>query len=393
VHVMPSKAPLLLSVCRVDLGRCQVHRDDEVRLLSTREAELLAYLAARPGQAVTREELYREVWGYAAEVASRTLDVTVRRLREKVEGDQASPQHIITVRGVGYRFDPQQAESNSQPVEGAASSSAARGTTTLFGRDDDLTALRAVLERGVVLLSILGPPGVGKRALAAELATGRPSVLVLEEPDDLQLEQAMADRAGRTVVATSVRARRMRGEHRHVLLPLAQEDGVQALVAELERRRIPGLASRRTVLAGVAGAMGGNPLLLVAVGERLAERAREVGLKAALRDFDAQKWLTHRVLLPEGEFRQVLDATWSDIDSGARSLLERAAAQPTRQLRLDDIGALCPEATADDLQDLLDHSALLRTELVSGLGFLLPEPLRTYIRARRAASVAVASHS
>ena len=91
----------------VDLRRSRFHRcDDDVVKLTTKEAQLLEYLAARPHQDVSREELLREVWGYRCTGTTRAVDHTVRRLRAKVEGNPDQPEHVLTVYGHGYRFEP-----------------------------------------------------------------------------------------------------------------------------------------------------------------------------------------------------------------------------------------------------------------------------------------------
>jgi DNA-binding response OmpR family regulator len=78
--------------------------DDELQLTS-REFDLLAHLMAHPGRAFSREELMDRVWGW--EYGDRsTVTVHVRRLREKVEADPSAPQRLMTVWGVGYRWDP-----------------------------------------------------------------------------------------------------------------------------------------------------------------------------------------------------------------------------------------------------------------------------------------------
>ena len=63
---------------------------------------MLKYLANQPGQVVTREALLEKVWGYEYYGDIRTVDVTVRRIREKIEKDTSSPKILITKRGVGY---------------------------------------------------------------------------------------------------------------------------------------------------------------------------------------------------------------------------------------------------------------------------------------------------
>lgn len=88
----------------VDLARGEVVRDGAREALTTHEAGLLAYLDRRAGEAVSRDDLLREVWGYRAGVVSRAVDNTVARLRAKIECDPAAPRHVLTVHGIGYRF-------------------------------------------------------------------------------------------------------------------------------------------------------------------------------------------------------------------------------------------------------------------------------------------------
>lgn len=78
-------------------------RGQEVEL-TTREFALLAFLAQRPGQVFSREYLLKEVWGYAYPGDIRTVDVTVRRLREKIEDKPSEPVFLLTKRGAGYYF-------------------------------------------------------------------------------------------------------------------------------------------------------------------------------------------------------------------------------------------------------------------------------------------------
>ena len=77
--------------------------------LKPKEFELLVYFARHPGIVLTREALLREVWGYLHPVDTRTVDVHVRWLRQKIETDPAEPLRIVTVRGHGYRFVAQHA--------------------------------------------------------------------------------------------------------------------------------------------------------------------------------------------------------------------------------------------------------------------------------------------
>ena len=87
-------------VINVDKFEVQV-RNKPIEL-TLREFEVLKYLASQPGQVVTRETLLEKVWGYEYYGDIRTVDVTIRRIREKIEQDTSSPKLLITKRGVGY---------------------------------------------------------------------------------------------------------------------------------------------------------------------------------------------------------------------------------------------------------------------------------------------------
>ena len=86
----------------LDLDRFEVKVRGEIIDLTLREFEVLKFLAGQPGQVVTRETLLEKVWGYEYYGDIRTVDVTVRRIREKIEKDTSSPKILITKRGVGY---------------------------------------------------------------------------------------------------------------------------------------------------------------------------------------------------------------------------------------------------------------------------------------------------
>ncbi len=88
----------------IDLSKYELKKNDEVIELTVREFELLKYLAIRGGQVVSREVLLSDVWGYNHYGDIRTVDVTVRRLREKIEDESGEPRYIKTKRGVGYYF-------------------------------------------------------------------------------------------------------------------------------------------------------------------------------------------------------------------------------------------------------------------------------------------------
>lgn len=88
----------------IDMNRYEVRKNKQVLELTLREFELLKYLAERENKVFSREQLLEEVWGYEYYGDIRTVDVTVRRLREKLEDDSSSPKYIMTKRGIGYYF-------------------------------------------------------------------------------------------------------------------------------------------------------------------------------------------------------------------------------------------------------------------------------------------------
>ena len=90
----------------VNFEKSDVHKNGQSVSLAGKEMQLLRYLIDHRGKVVPREELLECVWEYQAGVSSRTIDVHVAWLRQKLEDNPQNPQHIHTVRGVGYRFSP-----------------------------------------------------------------------------------------------------------------------------------------------------------------------------------------------------------------------------------------------------------------------------------------------
>jgi two-component system alkaline phosphatase synthesis response regulator PhoP len=90
----------------VDFDRNSVFKQGAPVNLAGKELQLLRYLIDRRGSVVSRDELMENVWEYQASVSSRTVDVHVAWLRQKLEDNPQNPKHIHTVRGVGYRFAP-----------------------------------------------------------------------------------------------------------------------------------------------------------------------------------------------------------------------------------------------------------------------------------------------
>jgi DNA-binding response OmpR family regulator len=89
----------------LDLTRREVLLDDRPLSLKPKEFDLLLFLARHRGQVLSRELILERVWGWDFSGGSRTVDVHVRWLREKIEEDPARPTRIVTVRGAGYRFE------------------------------------------------------------------------------------------------------------------------------------------------------------------------------------------------------------------------------------------------------------------------------------------------
>ncbi len=89
----------------IDLSRREVSRGGEILSLKPKEYDLLVFLVRNQGMVLSRDLILERVWGWDYGGGSRTVDVHVRWLREKIETDPANPTRIITVRGVGYRFE------------------------------------------------------------------------------------------------------------------------------------------------------------------------------------------------------------------------------------------------------------------------------------------------
>ncbi len=101
-----STQALVFGDLRIDPASRQVKISDQERILTAKEFDLLLLLAGHPRQVFTRNQLLDLVWGEDEYIDPSTVTVHIRRLREKIENDPASPRFITTVWGVGYRFEP-----------------------------------------------------------------------------------------------------------------------------------------------------------------------------------------------------------------------------------------------------------------------------------------------
>ena len=92
----------------LDLDKFETRINDKLINLTLREFEVLKFLALQNGQIVTRETLLEKVWGYEYYGDIRTVDVTIKRIRSKIEDDTANPKILMTKRGVGYYIQAQE---------------------------------------------------------------------------------------------------------------------------------------------------------------------------------------------------------------------------------------------------------------------------------------------
>jgi DNA-binding response OmpR family regulator len=103
--VVAQPATLTFGNLAIDEARREVRLDDQPVRMKPKEFDLLLYLARHRGIALSRDLILERVWGWSFDGNSRTVDVHIRWIREKIEPDPASATRILTVRGLGYRFD------------------------------------------------------------------------------------------------------------------------------------------------------------------------------------------------------------------------------------------------------------------------------------------------
>ena len=101
----PMAENLRFGEIEIDAKAAIVRKNGQELVLSAKEYQLLRFLAQRRGEVVTRDVLLKEVWGYHSTPLTRTVDVHMTWLRQKLENDPSQPAYLITVRGMGYRFD------------------------------------------------------------------------------------------------------------------------------------------------------------------------------------------------------------------------------------------------------------------------------------------------
>ena len=108
-RVAPAEPELIeFDGCSFDLGRCVAQRDGEPVPLTAREVGILRWLHRHRNRSVSRSELLEQVWGTVGTLQTRTVDMTIAKLRQKIERDPAQPAIIVTVTGVGYAWAQQE---------------------------------------------------------------------------------------------------------------------------------------------------------------------------------------------------------------------------------------------------------------------------------------------
>jgi two-component system OmpR family response regulator len=107
VEIEPGRRELLLKVgdIEVDIARHKASKGATMLELTPKEFDLLAFLARNKGFVFSRDQLLEKVWGYDFAGDTRTVDVHISWLRQKIEADPANPKHLVTVRGTGYKLE------------------------------------------------------------------------------------------------------------------------------------------------------------------------------------------------------------------------------------------------------------------------------------------------
>ena len=104
---VPSPAEVVeLEGCTIDLGCHEVRRGERVEGLTPREVGILRWLHRHRTRAVSRAELLEKIWGASGDLQTRTVDMTIAKLRQKIERDPAEPEIVVTVTGAGYAWGP-----------------------------------------------------------------------------------------------------------------------------------------------------------------------------------------------------------------------------------------------------------------------------------------------
>jgi DNA-binding response OmpR family regulator len=102
----PEEPVQRIGTCEVDFARAELRRNGERWDLTALELKMLQCFVRQPGRVISREQVIDEVWGHDVHVTDRVVDTHVVKLRRRIEPEPATPRHIVSVRGLGYRFEP-----------------------------------------------------------------------------------------------------------------------------------------------------------------------------------------------------------------------------------------------------------------------------------------------
>jgi len=305
---------LHLPTCTVDLSRQRLLRPDGEEKISLREAHLLAYLAARSGELVSREELETEVWEFRLGVRSQAVPVAVRRLRARIEADPRDPRILLTEYGRGWRLicEP-------PPTEGPP-------TPTLLGRATALASVEAGWEDGDLQV-VVGPGGVGKTTLArAAMPPGAVFVDLQEATTEAQcLETIRRMVPGLQLDHSTPTAATERIHHRLKALPMTVLDNAEQVIEPL---------------AGLVAQLAGARILVTSRVPLGLPRERIVYLEPLAPD-DAVELFRRRVALAGGADPLPYE--------GVLEVVERVDRLPLA------IELVAPRARMLPLQDLVKH--------------------------------------
>jgi DNA-binding response OmpR family regulator len=136
IAVEPDPGALRFGRLTIDRSRRRVHLDGEERLLTSHQFDLLVALAENAGKVMTRDRLLRQVRGTALEPFDRSIDVHVSRIRAAVEEDPKSPRRILTVRGIGYVFVPDEPSARAEGEQSESRSESERAKSERAMKDE-----------------------------------------------------------------------------------------------------------------------------------------------------------------------------------------------------------------------------------------------------------------